>query len=172
MDVELLHEIIRFLSGLEPIQRAFETIYEQRLSALASVDTPVLQRLVQEEESLQRKLRLHLRIRKTILKKADNNGFPCTDLRSLLKALGNSQTGTGGIDRPQYEQTCAWMRRVERTGTKLRRDSWSSWHVVGRSTRQFTEMRNMIALAGERHATDGHDQQVAGKGGALFDAKV
>lgn len=178
MPVEILHRIIRFLAGLEPIQQELESVYERRLTAIVSAQPSELQSLVTEEERLSGRLRSHLRQRQSILKLAKRHELPDDNLRVLLMYLQRftSDAEPDGdepaIDPAQYQQTVQWMQRIERRSWKLRRDSWTNWHVVRRSCREFTAMRDMIANCGERQATHGLDQRLTAKGGALIDAKV
>lgn len=178
MPVQLLHRIIRFLAGLEPIQKELESVYERRLAALVAADANELQSLVGEEERLSGRLRNHLRQRQSILDRAKKNDLPADNLRVLLMHLKrfaartSSSEGEASIDVDQYRQTVAWMERVERRSWKLRRDSWTNWHVVRRSCREFTEMRDLIANCGERQATHGLEQRATAIGGALIDATV
>lgn len=178
MPIQLLHRIIRFLAGLDPIQQELEAVYERRLAAMVSAQVDELQKLVTEEERLSGRLRNHLRQRKGILDRAKRAGYPADNLRVLLQHLGDfvangaPDNTEATIDSDQYRQTVAWMQRIEHRSWKLRRDSWTNWHVVRRACREFTAMRNLIANCGERLAAEGHEQQTASCGGALIDASI
>ena len=178
MPVQLLHRIIRFLAGLEPIQKELESVYERRLVALVAADADTLQSLVGEEERLSGRLRNHLRQRQDILDRARRSDLPADNLRVLLMSLKRfaasdfSDDTDSPIDDSQYRQTVAWMERIERRSWKLRRDSWTNWHVVRRSCREFTAMRNLIANGGEREPANALENRVTANGGALIDASV
>lgn len=178
MPVQLLHRIIRFLAGLDPIQQELERVYERRLAAMVEAQAGELQALVAEEERLSGRLRSHLRQRKGILDRARRAGFPADNLRVLLQHLerfvesDTANENDRAIDSEQYRQTVVWMQRTERRSWKLRRDSWTNWHVVRRACREFTAMRNLIANCGERLPAEGHERQTVSNGGALIDAKI
>ena len=172
MSVRHFHEIVRFLSGLEPIQIELEKLYEGRLKALTTVESGVLHDLVAEEKSIQKRLRQHLQRRAAILHTARREGLAADNLRRLLRDLSRFIAPHGEIDGQQYEQAVAWMKRVEHRSWELRRLSWVNWHVVRRGCREFTEIRDLIANCGERPSDAASGPRASLKGGALIDTSV
>ncbi|MBI1310992.1 hypothetical protein GC176_06755 [bacterium] len=173
MSVTLFREIVRFLAVLEPIQQELETVYANRLLALASADAQQLNALAEVEVDIQGKLRRHLMLRAQILKRAQRQGFKAESLKRLLTDLQpTSRADSTGIVPEQHRQAVAWMKQIEQRSWKLRRDSWVNWTVVSRASRQCQELRQIIATAGERRAADNHDDRQPAGGGTLLDAKV
>ncbi len=170
MHAALFRELVRFLAGLEPIQRELETLYAERLLALASADAGQLNALATSESQLQQKLRRHLQQRGRILADARRARFKADNLQHLLSEL--QQSSESQIPHDQLTQAAAWMKRIEERSWKLRRDSWVNWTVVTRSSRQCEEMRHIIATAGEQRAAGNHDDRKTVGGGTLLDAKV
>jgi hypothetical protein len=172
MSVSLFRDIVKFLSGLEPIQLSLEQLYERRLTALTSVEPAVLLQLVNEEQAIQQKLRRHLQQRAVILGAARREKLVTTNLRKLLHDLSRFVAPPGGIDEGQYRQAVEWMTRIEQRSWNLRQSSWVNWHVVRRGCREFTEIRNLIANCGERPADHKGGPGSHVTGGALIDTAV
>ena len=80
MSASLFREIVKFLSGLEPIQLELEQLYERRLSALAAVQPALLLKLVEEEQAIQQRLRQQLQQRAVILGNARSERLASTNL--------------------------------------------------------------------------------------------
>ncbi len=172
MSSGLFRDTVKFLSGLEPIQLELEQLYERRFTALATVETPVLLQLVEEEQVIQQKLRKQLQQRAVILLAAGRQNLVNTNLRKLLHDLSRFVKPHGEIDADQYRQTVEWMKRIERRSWSLRQTSWANWHVIRRGCREFTEIRNLIATCGERPADGNFGPGNAATGGALIDTAV
>ncbi len=173
MPADLFREIVRFLAVLEPIQQELESVYAQRLLALANGDAAGLNELAAVEVQIQQKLRRHLKQRQHILTNARRNRFKADSLRRLLDELRPAdEASSTGIPPEQHRQATLWMKQIEERSWKLRRDSWVNWTVVTRSARQCQEMRQIIATAGERSAAGTHDDRQPSGGGTLLDAKV
>ena len=172
MSAPVFREIVKFLSGLEPIQLELEQLYERRLSALAAVEPALLLKLVEEEQVIQQRLRRQLQQRTVILGSARSERLASTNLRKLLHDLSRFVEPRGDIDARQYEQALEWMKRIERRSWSLRQTSWVNWHVVRRGCREFTEIRNLIANCGERPAEQKSGPCSTVTGGALIDTTV
>jgi hypothetical protein len=172
MSSELFRELVRFLSGLEPIQLELEQLYERRLAALASIEPALLLKLVEQEQTIQTRLRKQLQQRAVILGKARRERLASTNLRKLLHDLSRFVAPQGEIDAGQYQQTVDWMKRIEQRSWSLRQTSWVNWHAVRRGCREFTEIRNLIANCGERRAEKKGGPGSTVSGGALIDTTV
>ena len=172
MSSGLFRDTVKFLSGLEPIQLELEQLYERRFTALATVETPVLLQLVEEEQVIQQKLRKQLQQRAVILLAAGRQNLANTNLRKLLHDLSRFVKPHGDIDADQYRQTVEWMKRIEQRSWSLRQTSWANWHVIRRGCREFTEIRNLIATCGERPADGNFGPGSTATGGALIDTAV
>lgn len=168
----LFSETVKFLSGLEPIQLELEQLYEQRLVALASVEPGLLQKLVEEEQVIQQRLRTQLKKRAAILSNARRERLTSTNLRRLLHELSRFIEPHGEIDAGQYQQAVEWMKRIEQRSWSLRQTSWVNWHAVRKGCRDFTEIRNLIANCGERPAEQKSGPGSTVTGGALIDTAV
>ncbi|MGZ0173331.1 MAG: hypothetical protein ACKVHE_27725 [Planctomycetales bacterium] len=120
MSSGLFRDTVKFLSGLEPIQLELESLYERRLSALASVAPAVLLKLVEEEQTIQQRLRRQLQQRAVILGNARRERLTSTNLRKLLHELSRFVEPRGEIDAGQYQQTVEWMKRIEQRSWSLR----------------------------------------------------
>ncbi|MDA1161226.1 MAG: hypothetical protein O2983_16605 [Planctomycetota bacterium] len=101
MSSELFRELVRFLSGLEPIQLELEQLYERRLAALASIEPALLLKLVEQEQTIQTRLRKQLQQRAVILGKARRERLASTNLRKLLHDLSRFVAPQGEIDAGQ-----------------------------------------------------------------------
>lgn len=172
MSVELFRDTVKFMAGLEPIQLELEQLYERRLAALATVEPAVLKQLVDQELSIQQRLRRQLQQRAVILGNARREKMAATNLRKLLHDLSRFVAPAGEIDSGQYHQAVEWMKRIEQRSWSLRQTSWVNWHVVRRGCKEFTEIRNLIANCGERPSDQKGGPGSNVSGGALIDTAV
>jgi len=168
----LVRDVIRFLTGLEPLQRELGRIYQARLMALAAVDINRLNRLNMEEQEVVPQLRLHLQQRAVILNQARSAGHAAETLSDLLTALESGQPQDSEAPVEQLTEARRLMTQAELRSWQLRRDSWANWHVVRRACRDYAELRSILANCGQPSASDGHDPRVTAVGGALLDASV
>jgi|GEM_PF-3099842 len=172
MAVELFRELVRFIAGLDPLQRELERLCEQRLLAIAGADDARLQIITTQEEELTQRMRLHLRRRSALLTQARQKGFAVPDLRGLLRHMERHISPGGDIDETQYRQAQQWMKRLDGQAWKTRRDSWAAWHALSRATRHQNEMRSLMASNGQSLNLEITEQRQSTCGGMILDAKV
>lgn len=175
--LDIFRQVVRLLGWLDRIEQALLSLYSQRLVAAAQFEPNELLALNRQEEALQAELRQLRPKRGEILKAAQQLGFKCPDLKSLLATLGVFANQQGGIAASDLQTTSAWLRRLETLGRDLQRQVWTNWHVVQRANRELLEVRSLIAgqsraaVATGATMQNGHRSQRGG-GGVLLDAKV
>ena len=121
--------------------------------------------LVEEESPLTDRLKKQLRVRSSILSRAKQAGQTSADLKSLLSVLGQSPD----IDASVHQQISDWMKRVDQRSQKLRRVSYTIWHVIRRNRNSFPALRQILSGDSVGTSIDEPERRGLNTAGTLID---